>query len=105
MAFVPFVPLYLWKQLLNSLADFQNFGTKKLFFAIIISATVYFVFMFVEKLLGTVQNIVSYKYNDEIDFYIDNLLIDTTTKADLAFFDSSTLRDKMNHVAGSIDKV
>ena len=105
MAFVPFVPLYLWKQLLNSLADFQNFGTKKLFFAIIISATVYFVFMFVEKLLGTVQNIVSYKYNDEIDFYIDNLLIDTTTKADLAFFDSSTLRDKMNHVAGSIGGV
>lgn len=105
MAFVPFVPLYLWKQLLNSLADFQNSGTKKLFFAIIISAAVYFVFMFVEKLLGTVQNIVSYKYNDEIDFYIDNLLIDTTTKADLAFFDSSTLRDKMNHVAGFIGGV
>lgn len=105
MAFVPFVPLYLWKQLLNSLADFQNSGTKKLFFDIIISAAVYFVFMFVEKLLGTVQNIVSYKYNDEIDFYIDNLLIDTTTKADLAFFDSSTLRDKMNHVAGFIGGV
>ncbi len=105
MAFVPFVPLYLWKQLLNSLADFQNSGTKKLFFLIVISAAVYFVFMFVEKLLDTIQNIVSYKYNDEIDFYIDNLLIDTTVKADLAFFDSSTLRDKMNHAAGLIGGV
>lgn len=105
MVLIPFVTLYLWKELLNSLVNVQSLRAEKAIEAIVITTIFYCVSMLVQKCMNTFQKVVAYKYNDEIDYYIDNILIDTTIQADLAFFDSSKLQDKLNHVAGLMGAV
>lgn len=53
--------------------------------------------MLMEKLLDTVSDLVSFKYNDAINYYLDNAMIDKVSAIDLAFFDSSDLNDKLDN--------
>ena len=61
--------------------------------------------MLFTKIISTYGLIISYRYNDEIDYYLDNVIIDRTVKADLAFFDSSELKDRLNNVVNQINGV
>mgnify|MGYP002509355201 CR=1 FL=1 len=104
MAFFPFVPLYLWRALLNSLAhEYQDFNSAVT--SVMTIAIAYCGVMVAEKLMATFEKIVSYKYNDEIDYCIDNMLIRATAGTDLSFFDSSGQRDELERVASNMGSV
>jgi len=47
------------------------------------------------SILSSLTKIINYKYNDEVKYYLDNLLVDKMSQIDLAYFDSHMLRDKM----------
>lgn len=104
MVFIPFVPLYLWRILLNKLTITSVFSIDS-FVTLISLALMFCLCTIIQKLLDMLNNIISYKYNDEIDYYIDNILISTIAKMDLAFFDSSTQADKLAHVVGLMNNL
>ena len=94
---LPYLPLFLWRELINKLATSIGGGAESLLKTIWFLALCYAVIVLLEKLLGTVSEFISYKYNDAIQYYLDNLMIDKVAAIDLAFFDSSNLKDKLNN--------
>lgn len=48
---------------------------------------------------STDSRVVSYKYNDALDYYLDNVLTYKISKVDLVFYDSSKLKDKINYMS------
>lgn len=104
MTFIPFVPLYLWRVLLNKLT-MTGAMSNEMLVAVASLALMYCFLIIIQKLLNSINQIIEYKYNDEIDYYIDNILISATAKVDLAFFDSSTQADRVNHVVGLMNNL
>jgi ATP-binding cassette subfamily B protein len=94
---LPYLPLFLWRELINALVD-ATFGEINSFLnKIWWIAALYCGTMLVQRLLDTVSDYLSFKYNDAIDYYLDNVMIDKVSSVDLAFFDSSDLNDKLNN--------
>ena len=94
---LPYLPLFLWRELINALVD-ATFGEINSFLNNIWwIAALYCVTMLVQRLLDTVSDYLSFKYNDAIYYYLDNVMIDKVSSVDLAFFDSSDLNDKLNN--------
>ncbi len=94
---LPYLPLFLWRELINALVDAVSGKAEQLIHQIWLFAILYCLVMLVEKLLNMVSELVSFIYNDAINYYIDNLMIDKVSSIDLAFFDSSNLNDKLNN--------
>lgn len=94
---LPYLPMFLWKELINSLTNAMEYGAeplvKKIWFLVFCYAAV----MLTEKLLVTISDFISFKYNDAIQYYLDNLMVDRVSSVDLAFFDSSDMKDKLNN--------
>ena len=94
---LPYLPLFLWRRLLNSLVVFTNGNTYDAMRTIVILTGLYCAVLLISKFVDSVEQIVTYKYNDEVNYYIDNLMIDKVSSIDLAFFDSSDLNDKLQN--------
>lgn len=94
---LPYLPLFLWRELINSLVEAIGGNAEPLVQKIWWLTMLYCAVMLVEKLLDTVSDLVSFKYNDSINYYLDNAMIDKVSAIDLAFFDSSDLNDKLDN--------
>lgn len=94
---LPYVPLFLWRDLLNELTLYISGEHSELMQKIIIITALYCGVLLIEKLNETLSDYIMFKYNDEINYYLDNLMIDRASTVDLAFFDSSDLNDKLNN--------
>ena len=92
-----YLPIFLWRELINELIKISNSDIKPILSKIWWLTALYCAVMIVQKLLDTVSGFVSFKYNDAIDYYLDNVMIDKVSSIDLAFFDSSDLNDKLNN--------
>lgn len=94
---LPYLPLFLWRELINALVEAIGGNAEPLVQKIWWLTMLYCAVMLVEKLLDTVSDLVSFKYNDAINYYLDNAMIDKVSAIDLAFFDSSDLNDKLDN--------
>ena len=94
---LPYLPLFLWRELINALVEAIGGNAEPLVQKIWWLTMLYCAVMLIEKLLDTVSNLVSFKYNDSINYYLDNAMIDKVSAIDLAFFDSSDLNDKLDN--------
>ena len=94
---LPYLPLFLWRNLLNALVGMVEGDVKTGLHTIWLLAVLYCAVMLLEKLIHTLSEFVSFKYDDAIHYYLDNVMIDKVSSIDLAFFDSSDLNDKLNH--------
>lgn len=94
---LPYFPLLLWRELINALVEAIGGNAEPLEQKIWWLTILYCAVMLVEKLLDTISNFVSFKYNDSINYYLDNMMIDKVSNIDLAFFDSSDLNDKLDN--------
>lgn len=92
-----YIPLFLWRELINGLALAVGGDLAQLGQTVWVFAFGYVAVMLLGKLLDTVSEFVAYKYNDAIQYYLDNLMIEKVAAMDLAFFDSSDLKDKLNN--------
>jgi len=53
-------------------------------------------FYLVTGFSGRVSQYVTYKYNDKVNIFLENIMIEKFAEVDLAFYDSSKLQDKLN---------
>ena len=107
MAVFPFFPLVLWRNLLNAIFEYQYQKSDGIFLTIFLTLCFYCLLVIFDKLMTTIQQIVSYKYNDEIDYYIDNYQISLIAHMNMSYFDSSQFKDKMSHftsIMGNVTK-
>ena len=90
---IPLVNLWLWKEVLNGIVDFGN--SKQ---TVIVCLTIYLVLQLATYLIDQFDNYVQERYRDELKFYIEEQMMDKTSRMDLSFFDSAKMGDKVRHV-------
>lgn len=89
---IPLVNLWLWKEVLNGIVDFQN--SKQIVIACLL---IYLALQLATYLIDQFDNYVQDRYSDELKFYIDAVMMDKTSRMDLSFFDSAKMGDKVRH--------
>ncbi len=94
---LPYLPLLLWRELINNLTIAVGGSHEAFIKKIWLLTFCYVVFTLLDKLFDTISEFISFKYNDAIQYYLDNLMIDKVTSIDLGFYDSSDLKDKLNN--------
>ena len=90
--FVPIFNIWLWKEILNGINDIGMNGKK-----IVIYLSLYLSLKLLTYLLSRFDVYVSTRYSDELQFYIEGVMIEKTSRMDLSFFDSATMGDKVRH--------
>ena len=97
---IPLVNLWLWKEVLNGIVDFQN--SKQ---TVIVCLAIYLVLQLATYLIDQFDNYVQDRYSDELHFYIETVMMDKTSRMDLSFFDSAQMGDKVRQARGNFSTV
>jgi len=94
---LPFVPLFLWKNLIDALTEFSQDDSQIILKNIIVLFISYCLIALLEKFVQAISKFLVYKYEDEINLYLDNLMVDKVSSVDLEFFDNSKLKDHLDN--------
>lgn len=94
--FAPLCSIWLWKEILNELANEFVEDSNVIFYLII-----YLFIKIVTYIIAKFDSYVNSRYRDEVQFYIEGIMIDKTSRVDLAFFDSASMGDKIRHTRNS----
>lgn len=89
--FIPLFTIWLWKGILNGITNIPDANH------VIFLLTIYLLLKMIAYLLSCFDRYINDRYNDELTFYIDNIMIEKTSRMDLSFFDSATMGDKVRH--------
>ena len=89
---IPLVNLWLWKEVLNGIVDFGN--SKQ---TVLVCLIIYLALQLATYLIDQFDNYVQERYSDELKFYIEEQMMDKTSRMDLSFFDSAKMGDKVRH--------
>lgn len=87
---IPLVNIWLWKEVLNGIVA-QEAQT------VFICLAVYLSLKLAAYLLSQFDNYVNGRYSDELQFYIETVMMEKTSRMDLTFFDSAQMGDKVRH--------
>ena len=93
---IPLGNLWLWKEVLNGITDFENHEN-----TVIVYLIMYLVLLTATYLIDRFDNYVERRYTDELIFYIDRVMMEKTSRMDLSFFDSAQMGDKVRHTRDS----
>ena len=96
---IPLVNIWLWKEVLNGIVDYQNNNRK----TIVICLSIYLSLLFVTYLLEQFDNYINSRYGDELQFYIEKVMMEKTSRMDLSFFDSARMGDKVRHARSNFN--
>lgn len=97
-AVIPYLPLLLWRKLLNALTELADHNIASLIEVTIWFAGAYCLSVLAEKAIGIISEYFTHEYEDKITFYLDDLMVDKISSIDMEFFDTSSLKD---HTANS----
>lgn len=89
---IPLMNIWLWKEVLNRIVDYQNSSK-----TIIVCLSIYLFLLFVTYLFNQFDSYVNDRYSDELQFYIEMVMMEKTSRMDLSFFDSAKMGDKVRH--------
>ena len=89
---IPLVNLWLWKEGLNGIVDFESCKQ-----TVIVCLVIYLILQLATYLIDQFDNYVQDRYSDELKFYIDAVMMEKTSRMDLSFFDSAKMGDKVRH--------
>ena len=89
---IPLVNILLWKEVLNGIVDYQNSSK-----TVIVCLAVYLSLQLTTYLLAQFNTYVNSRYSDELQFYIEMVMMEKTSRMDLSFFDSAKMGDKVRH--------
>lgn len=89
---IPLVNLWLWKEVLNGIVDFESCKQ-----TVIVCLVIYLILQLATYLIDQFDNYVQDRYSDELKFYIDAVMMEKTSRMDLSFFDSAKMGDKVRH--------
>ena len=95
---IPPINIWLWKEVLNGIVDYRENGK-----TILICLSIYLILLFVSYLLNELNNYVNARYSDALQFYIEKVMMEKTSRMDLSFFDSAKMGDKVRHARSNFD--
>ena len=95
---IPLLNIWLWKEVLNGIVDYQNSSR-----TVIVCLTVYLSLQLTAYLLAQFNTYVNSRYSDELQFYIEMVMMEKTSRVDLSFFDSAKMGDKVRHARSNFD--
>lgn len=95
LSFVPIVKIYIWKIIIDLLT---SASANEMLTGLVKYAILYFTVHLVQELIIKMSQYIEYKYNDKVNYYVENLLLEQFAAVDLGFYDSSEYRDKLNQV-------
>lgn len=95
LSFVPIVKIYIWKIIIDLLI---SASANEMLTGLVKYAILYFTVHLVQELIIKMSQYIEYKYNDKVNYYVENLLLEQFVAVDLGFYDSSEYRDKLNQV-------
>lgn len=90
---IPLVNIWLWKEVLNGIIEYQSSSK-----TVIVCLAVYLSLQLIIYLLDQFNTYVDSRYSDELQFYIEMVMMEKTSRMDLSFFDSAKMGDKVRHV-------
>ena len=94
---IPLINIWLWKEVLNGIVDFAE--SKQ---TVIVCLAVYLALLIAMHLLSRFNDYVEDRYMDEIKFYLDETMMNKTSRMDLSFFDSAKMGDKVRHARDNL---
>ena len=89
---IPLMNIWLWKEVLNGIVDYQNNSR-----TVIVCLAVYLFLQLTTYLLAQFNTYVNSRYSDELQFYIEMVMMEKTSRMDMSFFDSAKMGDKVRH--------
>lgn len=93
---VPLFNIWLWKEVLNGIvAKNEKFVLICLSFYLALKLTAY--------LLDKFDDYVNGRYSDELQFCIETVMMEKTSRMDLAFFDSAKMGDKVRYARSNFN--
>ena len=95
---IPLVNIWLWKEMLNGIVNYEN--RKQVVLVCLFS---YLILQLATYLMDQFDNYVQRRYSDELKFYMDEIMMDKTSRVDLAFFDSAQMGDKVKYARGNVN--
>lgn len=95
---IPIVNIWLWKEVLNGVVV----GSERAK-AVLICLGGYLLLKLMAYLLAQFNTYVSSRYSDELQFYIETIMMEKTSRMDLSFFDSANMGDKIQHTRNNFN--
>ena len=89
---IPLLNIWLWKKILNGIVNYQT--SRKV---VIICLSIYLTLKVIVYLLNHFNHYINNRYSDAIHFYIEMVMMEKTSRMDLAFFDSAKMGDRVRH--------
>lgn len=93
---VPLFNIWLWKEVLNGIVA----KNEKL---VLICLSFYLGLKLTAYLLDKFNDYVNGRYSDELQFCIETVMMEKTSRMDLAFFDSAKMGDKVRHARSNFN--
>ena len=95
---IPLATIWLWKEIINRIAEGGNVLKTTIAF---ISA--YLVLKLVTYISRCFDLYINNRYSEALTFYIEEVMIDKTSRMDLAFFDSASMGDKVRRARNNFN--
>lgn len=89
---IPLAEIWLWKEVLNGIVNGKSDGR-----IVIVCLAVYLALQLAAYLLSQFDFYVNDRFGDELQFYIESVMMEKTSRMDLSFFDSAKMGDKVRH--------
>lgn len=97
---IPLTNIYLWKQIINAILDYS-----RLQYILYSYLLIYIALQVITYLIGNFDEYVNSRYSDELQFYIEEAMIEKTARMDMSFFDSALMADKVNNAQNNFGVV
>lgn len=94
---IPPTNIYLWKEIINGISS-QNVQNKIIYNYLLF----YLSLKLISSALKTLDGFFVSRYNEKIQFYVDNVLIKKTSHMDLSFFDHASMQDRIKYIRGNM---
>ena len=95
LSLVPIVEIYIWKNIINLLMSSPASGLARTLITYVI---LYFTVHLINEFIGKASQYIEYKYNDRVNCYVENLLLEQFAAVDLGFYDSAEYNNKLSRV-------
>lgn len=87
---LPFANIWIWKELLNEIINKSSTYRTILLYVVF--------FLLIKTILYVIAKIdeyISTRYSDELQFYIESIMIDKTSRIELSYFDYASMGDRI----------
>lgn len=87
---IPIINIWIWKNVLNGILNSDS-KTE----SILVYLFIYLILKLVMYLINQLDGYINTRYGEQMQFYIETIMMEKTSRVDLAFFDSAQMGDKV----------